>query len=263
MKRRYQPIGMNLWKLVSQESWSDRRMKNTFGWARIDIVTMLVCFVFLASFCFSILMEALQTLVHIDHLDEMHHPLAVLCIGASGILLNAVCYILIGGFTFNQGIFLHVTKSGDVILCRRVSWLQLQSRRRYFFLHELSVPSYNFSYDWSHLYKSRPLILIIFDVSEMWVHKRQRMANNNCQRKPDEVRWRYRKAKVFEKHAVTFSAACLLYWCRSWFISPIPELPNTLTRSLPLFHRSPCLSCVTHTVSIFSLIDLYNSILKY
>lgn len=96
-------------------------MKNTFGWARIDIVTMLVCFVFLASFCFSILMEALQTLVHIDHLDEMHHPLPVLCIGASGILLNAVCYILIGGFTFNQGIFLHVTKSGDVILCRRVS----------------------------------------------------------------------------------------------------------------------------------------------
>ncbi|XP_071630627.1 uncharacterized protein Znt77c isoform X1 [Temnothorax longispinosus] len=105
----------------TKESWSDRRMKNTFGWARIDIVTMLVCCVFLASFCFSLLMEALQTLVHIDHLDEMHHPLPVLCIGVSGILLNAFCYILIGGFTFNQGIFLHVTKSGDVILCRNVS----------------------------------------------------------------------------------------------------------------------------------------------
>ncbi|XP_011630150.1 zinc transporter 1 isoform X1 [Pogonomyrmex barbatus] len=104
----------------TKESWSDRRMKNTFGWARIDIVTMLVCYVFLASFCFSLLMEALQTLVHIDHLDEMHHPLPVLCIGISGILLNAFCYILIGGFTFNQGIFLHVTKSGDVILCRNV-----------------------------------------------------------------------------------------------------------------------------------------------
>ncbi|EFN76190.1 Zinc transporter 1 [Harpegnathos saltator] len=86
----------------TKESWSDRRMKNTFGWARIDIVTMLVCFVFLASFCFSILMEALQTLVHIDHLDEMHHPLPVLCIGASGILLNAVCYILIGGNVSSQ-----------------------------------------------------------------------------------------------------------------------------------------------------------------
>lgn len=108
----------------TKESWSDRRMKNTFGWARIDIVTMLVCCVFLASFCISLIMEALQTLVHIDHLDEMHHPLPVLCIGVSGILLNAFCYILIGGFTFNQGIFLHVTKSGDVILRRNVSSLE-------------------------------------------------------------------------------------------------------------------------------------------
>jgi len=97
---------------------SDKRLKNTFGWARIDIITMLVCCVFVASFCFSLLIEALQTLVHIDHLDEMHHPLPVLCIGACGILLNLLCYILIGGFTFNQGVFLHVTNSGDVILCR-------------------------------------------------------------------------------------------------------------------------------------------------
>ncbi|XP_012350057.1 zinc transporter 1 isoform X1 [Apis florea] len=105
----------------TKQSRSDRRMKNTFGWARIDIVTMLVCCVFLASFCFSLLVEAMQTLVHIDHLDEMHHPLPVLTIGASGILLNAFCYILIGGYTFNQGIVLHVTMNGDVILRRNVS----------------------------------------------------------------------------------------------------------------------------------------------
>lgn len=35
----------------------------------------------MASFCFSIFVEALQTLVHIDHQDEMHHPISVLCIG--------------------------------------------------------------------------------------------------------------------------------------------------------------------------------------
>ncbi|EZA54363.1 zinc transporter 1 [Ooceraea biroi] len=107
--------------LSTKTKESDKRLKNTFGWARIDIVTMLVCCVFVASFCFSLLIEALQTLVHIDHLDEMHHPLPVLCIGASGILLNVLCYILIGGFTFNQSVFLHVTNSGDVILCRNVN----------------------------------------------------------------------------------------------------------------------------------------------
>lgn len=93
-------------------------MKNTFGWARIDVMTMLVCCVFLASFCFSVIVEGLQTLIHIDHLDEMHHPLIVLCIGAAGLLLNAFCYILIGGFTFNQGVYLHVTKDGNFILRR-------------------------------------------------------------------------------------------------------------------------------------------------
>ncbi|KAK0075208.1 hypothetical protein PV325_007240 [Microctonus aethiopoides] len=105
----------------SNHSCSDRRMKNTFGWARIDILTMLVCCVFLASFCFSLLVEALQTLIHIDHLDEMHHPLTVMCIGISGILLNAFCYLIIGGYTFNQGLFLHITKDGKVVLQKNIS----------------------------------------------------------------------------------------------------------------------------------------------
>ncbi|KAJ8941396.1 hypothetical protein NQ314_010396 [Rhamnusium bicolor] len=94
----------------------EKKLKNTFGWARIDVIVMLICCVFLASLCFSIFVEALQTLVHIDHHDEMHHPISVLCIGTAGLLLNGVCYLLIGGYTFHQGSFLYVTESGDVIL---------------------------------------------------------------------------------------------------------------------------------------------------
>lgn len=101
-----------------KQTHSDRRMKSTFGWARIDILTMLVCCVFLASFCFSVVMEAAQTLIHIDHLDAMHHPLPVMSIGAVGVLLHAVCYFLIGGYTFNQGTYLQYTNAGDVSLCR-------------------------------------------------------------------------------------------------------------------------------------------------
>ncbi|XP_015606086.1 zinc/cadmium resistance protein [Cephus cinctus] len=102
-------------------SKSDRRMKNTFGWARIDIVIILVCCVLHASFCFSLVVEALQTLVHIDHTDAIHHVVPVFCIGAAGILLNVFCYILIGGYTFNQGVFLHVTKHGNVVFKKNVS----------------------------------------------------------------------------------------------------------------------------------------------
>ncbi|XP_050299318.1 zinc transporter 1 [Anthonomus grandis grandis] len=98
------------------QSKQERKLRNTFGWTRIDIMSMLICCVFLASFCFSIYIEALQTLFHIDHQDAMHHPVSVLCIGSAGLLLNGLCYLLIGGFTFHQGSFLYVTETGDVVL---------------------------------------------------------------------------------------------------------------------------------------------------
>lgn len=99
----------------------ENKLKNTFGWARIDVVFMLICFVFLASLSFSLVVEALQTLVHIDHHDEMHQPLIVLTVGSIGLLLNGLCYLLIGGYTFHQGSFLYVTESGNVVLDRVVS----------------------------------------------------------------------------------------------------------------------------------------------
>ncbi|CAG2055778.1 unnamed protein product [Timema podura] len=116
-----------------EETSPERRLKNTFGWARLDILLLLIGCVFLASLCFSTVVEAVQTLVHIDHHDEMHHPIPVMCIGAVGILLNGLCYLLIGvskygvststdianfscpsGYTFRQNSFLHVTPSGDI-----------------------------------------------------------------------------------------------------------------------------------------------------
>lgn len=212
-------------------------MKNTFGWARIDIVTMLVCCVFLASFCFSLLMEALQTLVHIDHLDEMHHPLPVLCIGASGILLNVFCYILIGGFTFNQGIFLHVTKSGDVILCRSTldsNYKELDREIRdkirdcnnpnsfflLIFFKILFTKIFKRSFTFfalllKILYCIKFWIprwhLLTDDISETWERKKRRAEKSDCRRRLDEVRWQYRKIKAFERCAAMFSVASSLY----------------------------------------------------
>ncbi|KAF7991682.1 hypothetical protein HCN44_010483 [Aphidius gifuensis] len=95
---------------------SSRRMKNTFGWARINILTMVVSCIFLASFCFTTFVEAVQTLFHISHLDAMHQPLLVMALGICGIVLNVFCYIIIGGFTFTQGFFIHVNKDGKVVL---------------------------------------------------------------------------------------------------------------------------------------------------
>ncbi|XP_065078006.1 calcium/manganese antiporter SLC30A10 [Ochlerotatus camptorhynchus] len=99
----------------------ENSLKNTFGWTRIDVLTMLVVCIFLASFCFSAVVEALQTLSHIHHQDAMHFPIPVLILGSMGIILNGFCYLLIGGYTYHQGSFLYITSSGTVILDRVVT----------------------------------------------------------------------------------------------------------------------------------------------
>lgn len=99
----------------------ERSLRNTFGWMRIEILTMLIAGIFLGAFCFSLLVEAVQTLVHIENQDTMHLPVAVFSLGCGGLILNAFCYLMIGGYTHHQGSFLHITPTGDVVLDQVVS----------------------------------------------------------------------------------------------------------------------------------------------
>ncbi|XP_061401720.1 uncharacterized protein LOC133337516 [Musca vetustissima] len=94
----------------------EQKTRNTFGWARIEILTMLIICITLASLSFSLLVEALQTLVHIDHQDSMHLPVHVMILGVVGLLLNGFTYILIGGYTLHQGNFLHINPMGNVVV---------------------------------------------------------------------------------------------------------------------------------------------------
>ncbi|KAI8117296.1 Zinc transporter 10 [Lucilia cuprina] len=93
------------------------KTRNTFGWARIEILSMLVVCITLASLSFSLLVEALQTLVHIDHQDSMHLPFYVMILGFVGLLLNFFTYFAIGGYTLHQGSFLHINPTdGKVVV---------------------------------------------------------------------------------------------------------------------------------------------------
>lgn len=53
--------------------------------------------VFLASLSFSLVVEAIQTLIHIDHQDPMHQPPVVFGVGLLGIVIHGLCYLLLGG----------------------------------------------------------------------------------------------------------------------------------------------------------------------
>lgn len=83
---------------------------------RIEILTMLIAGIFLGAFCFSLIIEAMQTLIHISHKDAMHYPVAIFTLAVGGLILNAFCYLLIGGYTHHQANFRRITPAGDVVL---------------------------------------------------------------------------------------------------------------------------------------------------
>ncbi|XP_060557113.1 proton-coupled zinc antiporter SLC30A1-like [Ruditapes philippinarum] len=62
-----------------------RSQKNTFGWARAEVVGALVNSVFLIALCFSILVEALKRLVEIEKIEN---PKLLLIVGGVGLLIN-------------------------------------------------------------------------------------------------------------------------------------------------------------------------------
>ena len=62
-----------------------RSQKNTFGWARAEVVGALVNSVFLIALCFSILVEALKRLVEIERIEN---PKLLLIVGSAGLLIN-------------------------------------------------------------------------------------------------------------------------------------------------------------------------------
>ncbi|XP_063596552.1 uncharacterized protein LOC134773291 isoform X2 [Penaeus indicus] len=105
-------------------------LHNTFGWARLEVLSMLTTLLFLTALCFSVAVEAIQTAVHAGHQDAMHHPLQVLMLGIVGLVINGVVFCLIGGYTHHQGCFLEMRPSGGVWVGRQVTQEAVQAGRR-------------------------------------------------------------------------------------------------------------------------------------
>ncbi|CAH1257024.1 proton-coupled zinc antiporter SLC30A1-like [Branchiostoma lanceolatum] len=68
--------------------------KNTFGWARAEVLGALVNAVFLAALCFSILVESIQRLIEIEEITD---PVLILVVGGAGLLINLVGLFLFHG----------------------------------------------------------------------------------------------------------------------------------------------------------------------
>lgn len=89
-----------------------RTQKNTFGWARAEVLGALVNAVFLIALCFSILVESLKRLVEIE---EIHNAKMLVGVGVFGLLVNLIGLFLFHGHGHSHG-HSHSDKSENVAL---------------------------------------------------------------------------------------------------------------------------------------------------
>jgi len=98
---------------MSPKKWS----KNTFGWARAEVLGALVNAVFLVALCFSITVEACKRCVHIIfyslyknviynficfrfiEVETIHNPKFIVVVGVLGLFVNILGLFLFHGNT--------------------------------------------------------------------------------------------------------------------------------------------------------------------
>ncbi|EZA47369.1 hypothetical protein DMN91_006807 [Ooceraea biroi] len=68
---------------MSPKKWS----KNTFGWARAEVLGALVNAVFLVALCFSIIVEAIKRFIEVE---EIHQAKLLVGVGVLGLLVNVI-----------------------------------------------------------------------------------------------------------------------------------------------------------------------------
>ena len=73
---------------MSPKKWS----KNTFGWARAEVLGALVNAVFLVALCFSITVESIKRFIDVE---VIHDPDKVLIVGFIGLLVNIIGLFLL------------------------------------------------------------------------------------------------------------------------------------------------------------------------
>ncbi|XP_045459386.1 zinc transporter 1 [Melitaea cinxia] len=92
------------------------RLRNTFGWARIEVVGRLSVHVLFASFALALVVNALQLGVHSSHLQPPRYPRVIISSAVIGLLLHAINYMLLAGREMSYSRRLSMTEGGEVIL---------------------------------------------------------------------------------------------------------------------------------------------------
>lgn len=92
------------------------RLRNTFGWARIEVVGRLSVHVLFASFALALVVNALQLGVHSSHGQPPIYPRVIIGTAVIGLMLHALNYMLLAGNELSYSRRLSMTESGVVVL---------------------------------------------------------------------------------------------------------------------------------------------------
>ena len=92
---------------ISPKKWS----RNTYGWARAEVVGALVNAVFLITLCFSIVMEAIKRFLMVEPIDDPH---MIMIVGGIGLAINMIGLLIFGhGHAHGGGGHGHAHSDGD------------------------------------------------------------------------------------------------------------------------------------------------------
>ncbi|XP_023229834.1 zinc transporter 1-like [Centruroides sculpturatus] len=101
--------------VVSLRASKKKTSKNTFGWARLEILGILVNLLFFAALCFAVIIEGIQELIHQKHsMVNSRYPYLVLIFGSLRFILNIFALALIKGYTCHQNSLLRI-RSEEVL----------------------------------------------------------------------------------------------------------------------------------------------------
>ncbi|CAG2101704.1 unnamed protein product [Medioppia subpectinata] len=89
--------------VISFKMSSEKTVKNTFGWARIEVLGMLVNMTFLVALTFSLLVEGIQQLVHSSHeISEPTNYNLLFAFGVFGFIFNLIYFNILSDAILDQ-----------------------------------------------------------------------------------------------------------------------------------------------------------------
>ncbi|KAJ2950725.1 hypothetical protein O0L34_g8986 [Tuta absoluta] len=103
---------------ADENTGREGRLRNTFGWARIEVVGRLSVHVLFASFALALVVNAMQLGVHSshEHGQPPRHSRVIVGCAVIGLLLYAINYVLLAGRELSYSRRLSMTEDGEVVL---------------------------------------------------------------------------------------------------------------------------------------------------